>query len=132
MSDAEGRSESAGGGASPLTPEERYHKALRAADYQTGGPEDPAPAGVPLAPLAHAATAYGRYDRDGHRRAVKAAVENGDLLAWRDRDGDFRITPTDEESLRDLVAAENAREDTSVDLVERARDLIRGEGGERA
>lgn len=109
-----------------LTRRERYEKLLQSAEYNTGGPETPMRAGVAKHSLFMTATAHGRYDQDGMRTAYRAAIENEDLLPWKDRDGTVRLTLTDDEALEDLVDEERARDDTCAELVERARELQEG------
>lgn len=116
-----------------LTPRERYRKVLSVVEYNSGGPDVQLPAGAALHTVLQIAWQYGRHDFRALRSAVDAAIANEDLLVWRDRDGTARLTRTNESSLRDLVAEENRREDTSLELVERCSELVDGpdvSGGE--
>lgn len=107
-----------------LTSKERYQKVLRVVEYQTTGPDGGLPAGARRSTVHQIACQYGYYDADGMLRAEKAAVAAGDLIPWRDREGRLRLTRTDESSLRDLIADENRRDDTCIELVERCGNLI--------
>ena len=108
-----------------LSSKERYEKLLQTAKYNTGGPETPMPPGVRRPSLLGIASGYGRYDRMD--RAYAAAIQNGDLLLWKGRDGRARVTPVDPQSLEDLISTERGREDTCIELVERAEELLEAE-----
>lgn len=117
------RSNSPDGGPE-LEPKEQYQKLLRAVEYNTGGPDEPLPAGMEKNHALRTASGHGRYDVDGVKSAIRQAARRDGLLLWRDRDDCLRLTLTDEESLKALVAEENARPYPDVDLIEHCRDLI--------
>lgn len=105
---------------------ELYQAVLIGADHQTGGPRTLFPAGCTLDTLVGCCT-------PGHaegavRSAIQAAIDHGDLLEWEDRGGATRVTPTDDDSLRELIATENARDEPRVALQERAIVHIGGGG----
>lgn len=107
-----------------LTPKERYQKILRVVEYNTGGPDDPVPAGASTSTVQQIACQYDYYDGEALKRSRAAAIKAEDLLIWRGRDSRLRLTRTDEESLKGLIAAENCRDDTCVELIERCRELL--------
>lgn len=105
---------------------ELYQGVLEAADYQTGGPRTLFPAGVTRETLANAVRQGTTHSPEAVRSAIETAVANDDLLAWEDRSGATRYTPTDEASLRELVGAQNALDEPRQALIERAAALIGG------
>ncbi|PSQ59080.1 hypothetical protein BRD18_04255 [Halobacteriales archaeon SW_7_71_33] len=73
--------------------------------------------------------AHGSYDADAVRASIQAAVENWDLIRWRDEYADRRVTPTDPEEderrLREL--AEHAAEHLlDPELVAQANRALHG------
>ncbi|WEL29873.1 hypothetical protein [Haloferax volcanii] len=73
---------------------ERYEQILRIVEFQTGDPQRPFASKAHVKRLAvQAGVPLGKVDL-----AMRAAVENGDLLEWGSR-----VARSDEESLVDIV-----------------------------
>lgn len=110
------------------SPKEHYDRALRVVEYNTSWPDGPSEPGMRLSEFFLIGTAYGRYDTDATKNALQSALNNDDLLLWRDREGDRRVTRTTENMLRALVAHENRQLDPTTELIERCAELIHDDG----
>lgn len=105
-----------------------YNRVLRVVRYQTGGPSVPndQPAGVRLPVIL--GIVCGEVDQNTAHRAVRAAVENGDLLAYEDG-GRTRYARTTERGLRNLIEEQAQRVPPDKSLIGRCNRLLHG-GGE--
>lgn len=74
---------------------------------------------------------YGRFTSDEVRSATEALVENGEALAWRDREGKRRVCLVDYETLERLIEYESEQLDPNSELIaeaNRLRQELRGDG----
>jgi hypothetical protein len=106
-----------------------YHRVLRVVRYQTGGPDVPndQPAGARL-PVILGSLCTEASVSDA-QRAIRAAVENGDLLVYEGADGRRRYARTTDRGLRSLIAEQADRVPPRRDLIGRCNRLLHG-GGE--
>jgi hypothetical protein len=79
---------------------ERYQAVLATVAHQTT-PRQP-PGVRPVHLRLHQAT-HGPHDADDVDSAIRAALENDDLLRWRDADGEIRLTLRTEPDLKHLA-----------------------------
>lgn len=69
-----------------------------------------------------------RFDAEGVESSIRAAVENGDLFAWRDWDGSVRYTRMVEpalERVRDRLVAQEFPDRQQIGRVNRALQEVR-------
>ena len=81
-----------------------YEKVIRVADRQTDGPQLP---GTPGRVLHNLCIPHRRDDSPDGKHvalAIQAAVDNGDLIQWRDGEDTTRYTPATEKKTRKLEA----------------------------
>jgi len=108
---------------------ERYDRVLSTIQHNTG---DPQPPGCTPRVLKQILVADGPYDdASGITSSLQAALNNEDVILWRDRDGRKRFTTTRDEDLRDLIGAENEYEHPATELIAQAAEHIDDtEGGD--
>lgn len=103
-----------------------YERVLRTIDHQTGGANqnNDQPAGATLPTICGTLAHRGPEDVDAVKSALKAAVQNDDVLVWQDRDGRKRFTDaTSVRNLEAVVAHENTHDHPRLDLIERCSEL---------
>jgi hypothetical protein len=106
---------------------ERYRDVLRTVAHQTSPEQLP---GVrPLHVRLHQAT-HGQYSHDDVDSAIRAALENDDLLRWRDADGEIRLTLRTEPDLKRLAehVAEELQDPKQLARVNTALLEVRNDG----
>lgn len=102
--------------------EDIYNSVLRVVDHQTSPKQPPGvrPGTVRLVLVAHA-----DIDADGVEKALRRAEDNDDLVAWRDDDGQLRLTRCTESDLKRLLGHFNTELHPPVQACERIATLIR-------
>jgi len=100
--------------------QQRYEQLLGTIEKNTGGPTqyNDQPPGVPKGSLYLMLVAHSWHSVDEVDRSIQAARENEDIFEWRDRDGTHRFSLNDEDSLKAIVAVENAREEPNTEAIE--------------
>lgn len=98
--------------------ERRYEAVLKAIEHNSGDPQPPG--ALPRSVYQALAKPYGSYSREAIEYAIRAAVDAGDVIVWRDREQRIRLTRTLDEDLPELIATENAKEYPATDLIEQA------------
>jgi len=105
-----------------VDPQERYKRVLSVIHLNTGGPQLP---GCTIRTIKQTLIANGPYeDPSGIDSSLQAALNNDDVILWRDRDGCKRFTMTRDEDLRDLIGAENEQEHPATELIAQASEHI--------
>jgi hypothetical protein len=99
---------------------ERYQRVLRTVGHQTTPQQLP---GVRPRTVAMILGDHGHEDADAVERALRAAVENDDLVQWRDRNANRRVTLCTEPDLRRL-ATHLAEELVDVDQLARINTVL--------
>jgi hypothetical protein len=94
---------------------ETYEHVLGIVEHNTGGKQRPTAAWTSVVQIA---LANGN-DHDQVSTAIRAAVENDDLLSWNGR-----LARTDRESLVAVIEAERERESTRTNLIARCNRLM--------
>ena len=109
--------------------QQRYERVLSTIHLNT---RDPQPPGATPRTIRLALVAHGPYeDADGIDSSLQAALDNDDVILWRDRDGRKRFTTTRDADLRELIGAENEREHPATGLIAQAAEHIDDtEGGD--
>jgi hypothetical protein len=110
----------------------RYERMARAIAHNTGDPQPPM---IDATALFTVTVANGSLDSEAAKHALQAAVENGDVLRWRDAEGGVRygltdsgikgtsdvsrplLSPADEDALRDIIETEADRADPNRDVI---------------
>jgi len=101
--------------------EKRYKRVLSAIHLNTG---DPQPPGCRPRTIRNILVAEGPYTKSGVNSSLQAALDNGDVILWRDPDGIKRFTRTLDEDLRDLIGSENERDHPATELIAQAAEHI--------
>jgi len=101
--------------------QERYDRVLSVIHLNTG---DPQPPGCRPRTIRKILVAEGPYSKDGVNSSLQAALDNGDVILWRDPDGIKRFTRTLDEDLRKLIGAENERDHPATELIAQAAEHI--------
>ncbi|WP_135302656.1 hypothetical protein [Haloarcula amylovorans] len=78
----------------------RYDRVLSVVDHQSSPKQRP---GVRPRVVYQTLACYAVYTRSGLKASIQAALDNGDLLAFRDPDGNLRLVLLTESKLRRLV-----------------------------
>ncbi|GGO03619.1 hypothetical protein [Haloarcula pellucida] len=101
--------------------EGRYDRVLSVVEHNSGDPQLPdcLPRAV-YKVLVGDPIGTGDYKRDDVDDSIRAAVNAGDLIVWRDRDGRKRLTRTLDADLRELIGHENEQEHPTTELIEQA------------
>lgn len=83
-----------------VDPQQRYESVLATVDHQTSPQQRPGarPRTVYLCCVAH-----GRYSRSGIKASLQAALDNGDIIAYRDPDGQLRFCLREPAAVERLV-----------------------------
>jgi len=84
-----------------VDPQYRYERVLQTIDHQTSPQQRPGvrPDSVYLSLVAH-----GKFTKKGVRSSLQAANDNGDVIAYRDREDEIRFAPSDADSIDRLIA----------------------------
>lgn len=108
---------------------ERYKSVLRVVDLQTTEVQLP---GVLPRTVVMILGGQGRYEPDGVRSSIKAALEHDDLLVWRDADGRERLTRREKEDLRRLAeyVAEELQTPDQLARINRAIEDVRDDSAD--
>jgi len=104
-------------------PKERYQKVRGIIDGNTGGMQRPSVSVRGVGVVA----GHAGLDMTAVRKALRALEANGEILAWRDREGRKRVCLTDRETLAAVRAHERAREHPNEALAEHCLDLLEGD-----
>lgn len=105
-----------------------YDRVLSVIHLNTG---DPQPVGCMPRTIRKILVAEGPYSKRWINDTLQDALDNGDVILWRDPDDIKRFTTTRDEDLRDLIGAENEREHPATELIEQAsKHIDEPEGGE--
>jgi len=99
----------------------RYERVLSTIHLNTG---DPQPPGATPRTIRLTLVAHGPYERSGINSSLQAALDNDDVILWRDRDGRKRFTRTLDDDLRELIGAENGHEHPATELIAQAAEHI--------
>lgn len=97
--------------------ERRYRMTLSVVQHNTGGNQQP---GCTPRVVYQTLVSQGKFSRPGVEDAIQAALDNGDIIAWKDRERQTRLTRTLEDDLRELIAHENSQLDPTTELIEQA------------
>lgn len=101
--------------------QERYDRVLSVIHLNTG---DPQPPGCRPRTIRKILVAEGPYTKAGVNSSLQAALDNGDVILWRDPDDIKRFTTTRDEDLHDLIGAENERDHPATELIAQAAEHI--------
>ncbi|WP_336359007.1 hypothetical protein [Haloarcula sp. CGMCC 1.6347] len=80
--------------------ERRYNRVLSTIYHQTSPMQRP---GVTLGTLCLTLVAHGSYERAGVKASLQAALDNDDVIAYRDDEQELRFTRLTEDSVERLV-----------------------------
>jgi len=98
--------------------ERRYKRVLHRIETSSGDPQPPG--AHPRSVYQALAKPHGEYAAEDIKQTIRAAINAGDVIAWRDRESQKRFTRTLDEDLRELIGHENAQEYPTIDLIEQA------------
>lgn len=104
---------------------ERYEGVLSTIRHNTGGPGTPMPAGIKHGSLVGIRSNTGEHYGDVES-SLRAAVENGDVFRYRDRDGQPRYAIADREGLLDVIETERERDHPRGELIGRCNRAMMG------
>lgn len=102
----------------------RYEQVLDAIEHNTGGADHPQPPGIRKPNLMVVLVLHGSLTVSEAESALKAARENEDVVRYEGRAGRWRYIRATEDAFRDLIGAENQRENPRTELIEWAVDRI--------
>lgn len=97
---------------------DRYEGLLRALEHNTGGPEHPQPPGLRKDQLMVNRSVHAGHDADAVEDALEDAREDGEIVRYRDREGQWRYILATVEALNALIGTENMRENPYTALIE--------------
>lgn len=100
----------------------RYQQVLRAVAHNTGGPQAP---GVRPFTLRTILSGHGSLEADAVDSVITAALDNDDLLAWRDADGEVRVTLRTVPDLRRLLEHLDGELDAPAQALDRVKAAVR-------
>jgi hypothetical protein len=100
----------------------RYQQVLRTVAHNTGDPQSP---GVRPFTLRTILAGHGSLEPDAVDSAITAALDNDDLLAWRDAAGDVRVTLQTIPDLRRLLEHLDGRLDAPDEALGRVKTAMR-------
>lgn len=105
-----------------------YEHVLGVIDAQTA-PNQPPGARRPTVLRLVGGREGGAFALDEAENALRAAVENGDVLAWDDHAGHRRYTLAEPDAIRRIAAWEAERDDPRTDVVAWANSKVREVSG---
>jgi len=101
----------------------RYNRVLRVTMHNTQGPHGPQRAGIRPPVLKGICCRAGNSPEDVSK-SIKAAVQNGDLLKYRDGEGRVRLARTSDAGLRQLIGQQNAADNPDRELIKHCAGLL--------
>jgi hypothetical protein len=102
-------------------PPEVVKAVRRTVDYKSGDPQLP---GARVRSLRLSLSDHGVLPRDAVNDAIQYLLDEDELLLWRDRKGDLRLTRQTEDDLQALLGYMNTELDPPADELERVADCI--------
>jgi len=100
----------------------RYQQVLRTVAHQTSPAQPP---GVRPFTLRTVLSGHGSLSADAVDSAITAALDNDDLLAWRDADGEVRVTLQTVPDLRRLLEHLDGELDAPDEALDRVIERIK-------